>query len=265
MSDAANVTNNSGAFDPSELPEIEARLEQLGSALDVTGPSTPFGIVALGFGHRARSLWLGLGHAAAGPSHASMQVILRAIVEMTILLPWLAKDPELHPRLWTAEGERHILAMLRGAPRNAGPRLAAGLAQVGTAERVAEFEQTVEAARRDALTARVRGVGRGGSLVPNLAEMVEAVDTPAVREAYGIAYSYLSGFTHSGARSLGVHVTSDGVVLDDGPPEDTRGDRTLAAIAYAMLLELVSGIAGLGIEEEVGRLRARMLRSSESD
>src|ERR1035437_1782123 len=76
------------AFDPAELPEIETRLEELGQALDLMGPSTPFGIVAPGFGHRARSLWLGLRHAVAGPSHASVQLILRPLVEMTILLPW---------------------------------------------------------------------------------------------------------------------------------------------------------------------------------
>ncbi len=251
-----------GAFDPAELPEIEGRLEDLGQALDVVGPSTPFGIVALGFGHRARSLWLGLRHASTGPSDASVQLILRALVEMTILLPWLAKDPDLNPRLWVAEAERQMLKMFRIAPTHASPRLAAGLIDVGTPERIAEFERTVADARAAAMAAEVTGVGRRGSVVPSLAEMVKVVDTPAAREAYGIAYNYLSGFTHSGARALGVHATPDGVLLDDGAPGDTLPDRAMGAIAHAMILELVSEIAGLGIEVDVRALRTRMLATT---
>lgn len=251
------------AFDPAELPGIEARLEELGQALDVQGRLTPFGIVALGFGHRARSLWLGLRHASTGPSHASVQLILRALVEMTILLPWLAKDPDLHPRLWVAEAERQILKMLQKAPTHASPRLAAGLAGVlGTPERISEFERAVAEARTAAIAAGVSGVGRRGSLVSSLAEMVEAVDTPAAREAYGIAYNYLSGFTHSRAGALAMRVTSDGVLLEDGPPENTLPDRALGAVAYAMILELVSEIAGLGIEGDVRVLRTRILATT---
>jgi Family of unknown function (DUF5677) len=251
-----------GAFDPAELPEIERRLEELGQALDVSGPSTPFGIVALGFGHRARSLWLGLRHASAGPSHASVQLILRALVEMTILLPWLAKDPDLYLRLWVAEGERQLLRMLENAPTHANPRLAAGLTEIGTSERIAELEQTVADARTAAMAAEVTGVGRRGPLVPSIADMVKAINTPAAREAYGIAYNVLSGFTHSGARALGMRVTSVGVLLDDGPPGDTLPDRVMGAVAHAMVLELVSEIAGLGIEGDVRALRTRMLATT---
>lgn len=251
-----------GPFDPKDLPEVDARLEALGQTLDAAGASTPFGIIAIGFGHRARSLWLGLRHASTGPSHASVQLILRGLVEMTILLPWLAKEPILHPRLWVAEADRQILKMLRAAPTSAGPVLAAGLARVATPERIAEFEQTIAEARAAAIAAAVTGVGRGGPLVPTLAEMVKVVDTPAAREAYAVAYNFLSGFTHSGARALPVHVTPDGVFIDDASPGDPSGDRTMAAVAYSMILEVVSETAGLGIEDEVRAVRARMLAAS---
>lgn len=247
------------AFDPAELPDIESRLEELGLALDMAGQSTPFGIVALGVGQRGRSLWLGLRHATTGPSHASVQVILRALVELTILLPWLALNPDLHPRLWLAEATRQISKLLQKAPTHAGPRMAAGLADLGTEEQIAELEQAVAVARTAALAAAVPGVGRGGSLIPNLDEMVKTIDTPEAREAYGIAYSYLSGFTHSGALALGMSFTSDGVLLEDGPPENAVGDRALGAVAYAMILELVSESATLGIEGEARELRLRML------
>jgi hypothetical protein len=248
-----------GAFDPLELPAIEARLEELGRALDNLGQSTPFGIVAFGFGHRARSLWFGFRHASVGPSQASVQVILRALVELTILLPWLALDRDLHPRLWLAEAQRQILKLLQKAPTHAGPYLAAGLAEVGTLERIAELELAVSDARAAAITANVAGVGRGGSLVPNLEVMVKVIDTQAAREAYGIVYNYLSGFTHSGALTLGMSVSTEGVSLEDGPPDNTLGDRALGAVAYAMALELVSEVVGLGIEGDVRVLRTRIL------
>jgi hypothetical protein len=225
------------AFDPAELPEIETRLEELGQALDFMGQSTPFGIVALGFGHRARSLWLGLRHAVAGPSHASVQLILRPLVEMTILLPWLMKDPDLHLRLWHAEAQRQILKLLQNAPTHTSPRRAGDIAKIGTPERIAELKQAVAKARTEANLAGVLGVGRGWSLVPSLAEVVRVVDTPAAREAYGIAYNLLSGFTHSGAMDLGMSFTSAGVLLDDGPPGNALGDRALGAVSYAMILE----------------------------
>ena len=70
------------------LVEVERRLESLHSALDITGDSTPIGVIALAFGHRARSLYLGVRHAVEGPSEATAQAALRVLVEQTILLPW---------------------------------------------------------------------------------------------------------------------------------------------------------------------------------
>jgi hypothetical protein len=259
LTDQSQAKNPTPGFDPTELPGIESRLEELGLALDMMGQSTPFGIVALGVGQRARSLWLGLRHATTGPSNASVQVILRALVELTILLPWLAINPDLHPRLWLAEATRQIAKMLQKAPTHAGPQMAAGLAHLGTAARIAELEQAVSAARTAALAAAVAGVGRGGALMPNLDEMVKAIDTPAAREAYGLAYNYLSGFTHSGALALGLSFAPDGVSIEDGPPSNAVGDRALGAVAHAMTLELVSEITGLGIEGDVRVLRTRIL------
>jgi len=94
--------------------------------------------------------------------------------------------------------------------------------------------------------------------------MVRVVDTSAAREAYGIAYNLLSGFTHSGALDLGMSFTSAGVLLDDGPPENALGDRMLAAVSYAMILEFVSEIAQLGIEGDARGLRLRMLATTEA-
>lgn len=247
------------AFDPAELPGIEARLDELGHVLDSLGRSTPFGIFALAFGHRARSLWLGLRYASTGPSDASAQVILRALVEMTILLPWLAMDRDLHLRLWFAEAQRQMVNMFDKAPTHTSARRAASMAEIGTPERIAEMRKAVADARMEATAARVIGVGRRGPLVPSLNHMVKVIDTPAAREAYGIVYNHLSGFTHSGALALGMSFTSAGVMLDDGPPGNALGDRTMGAVAYAQILELVSEVAKLGIEDDARVLRARIL------
>jgi len=47
-----------------------------------------------------------------------------------------------------------------------------------------------------------------------------------------------------------------------GPPASTAGDLALGAVAYAMTLELVSEIAGLGVEDDVRALRTRILARS---
>lgn len=47
--------------------------------------------------------------------------------------------------------QRPILKLLQNAPTHASPRLAAGLIEVGTPERIAEFNQTVEDARTAAM------------------------------------------------------------------------------------------------------------------
>ena len=57
-------------------------------------------------------------------------------------------------------------------------------------------------------------------------------------------------------------LTSVGVLLDDGPPGDTLPDRVMGAVAHAKVLELVSEIAGLGIEGDVRALRTRMLATT---
>lgn len=246
-------------FNAEELPDIELELIQLSKAIDAPRSATAFGLVAAGLASRARSIWMGIHHASEGPSNATVQLALRALVELTILLPWLATNPEVHLRLWAAEGERQIRKLLRNAPTHAGPRLAAALAEQATPERLAALDAAVNEARAIARSNGVRGVGTAGSLLPSIEKMVEVVGTPAAREAYGIAYNMLSSFTHTGARGLGVRFEADGVLLDDGAPDNPVGDRTLAAIAFAITLMYASEHIGLGIESRVAELRDRML------
>lgn len=68
---------------------------------------------------------------------------------------------------------------------------------------------------------------------------------------------------HSGARSLGVTVTPAGVMFGDDLPCETLGDRAMAAIAYAVILELPSEIVGFATAPAARRIRQRMLVWSE--
>ena len=141
--------------------------------------------------------------------------------------------------------------------------MALGIVRALPAERVNEMEQAVRELREAALAAHVKGVRRSGSLVPSLETMVEVVDSPVVREAYGVSYSNLSGFVRSGARSLGVKVTPAGVMFDDDLPSETLGDRAMAAIAYALILEITSEIVGFATAPAARRIRERMVVWSE--
>jgi hypothetical protein len=207
------------SHDPAALARlvgVERRLEALHSALDFTGGSTPVGIIALAFGHRARSLYLGVLDAAEGPSEATAQAALRVLIEQTILLPWLLLNPEVHPFLWKAEHERHLRNLIRDAPTKAGSKFAADLA-AGVSDDVLEgLDRAVAAARALAIERAVVGV-KNGSLLPGLDVMTAQVGTPEAKEAYHISYNMISGWTHSSAGGLGMIVTPSGVVFDDGP------------------------------------------------
>jgi hypothetical protein len=244
------------------LVEVERRLEALHSALDFTGGSTPVGIIALAFGHRARSLYLGVLDAAEGPSEATAQAALRVLIEQTILLPWLLLNPEVHPFLWKAEHERHLRNLIRDAPTKAGSKFAADLAAGVSDDLLEGLNQAVAAARALAIERAVVGVGKNGSLLPGLDLMTAQVGTPEAKEAYHIAYNMISGWTHSSAGGLGMIVTPFGVVFDDGPIGDTAPIRSMAAAAYLYMLEIVSKEAGLKIEDEASALRRQLLAPS---
>jgi hypothetical protein len=252
-------------YDPAalaRLTDVERRLESLHAALEYVGPSTPTGIIAIALGHRARSLYLGIRHAADGPSEATAQAAIRVLVEQTILLPWLLLDRDVHPILWKAETERHRRNVVRDAPTKAGSRFAAGLAARVPADALAALDGAVAEAHALAAEKGVVGVRRNGSLLPGLDVMAAQVGTPEAKEAYHIAYNLMSGWTHSSAGGLGWVFHPDGVTFDDGPVEDTAPIRSMAAAAYLYVLEMVSREAGLGIEDEVSSLRMRLLGSA---
>lgn len=244
------------------LIEAERRLEALGSALEISGDTTAMAIVAVAVGRRARSLYLGVQHAVVGPSEAAAQVALRALIEQSILLPWLLLNPTVHPFLWTAEHQRHLRNLIRQAPANAGAAFAAGLAERATPERIEALDREISRARALAVTHGVQGVRSNGSVIPSLAAMTAQLGTREAREAYHVAYNMTSGWTHTAPGGLGLSIESEGVVFDDDSIEDSAPIRSMAAATYLYILGVVSKEAGLGIEDETESLRRGLLQSA---
>lgn len=182
------------SHDPAALARlvyVEPRLESLHPVLDFTGDSTPVGIIALAFGHRARSLYLGVLHAVEGPSEATAQAALRVLIEQTILLPWLLLNREAHPILWKAEHQRHLRSLIRDAPSKAGSKFAADLAAGVSADDLEGLDRAVADAHALAVEKGVVGVRKSGGLLPPLDVMTTQVGTPEAREAYHIAYDLI--------------------------------------------------------------------------
>ncbi len=244
------------------LVEVESRLRLLEPALDVARPSTPMEIIALTLCHRARSLYHGVLHALGGPSEATAQVALRALVEQTILLAWLLTDAEVHPFLWNGENARHLRKLVRNAPTMAGSMFASGLAAHVSIDKAAELDRLVADARNRALTNHVLGVHESGSLLPNFEVMTNRIGTPEAKEAYNVVYNMLSGWAHASAGDLGMKFTAGGVVIDDGPVDDTVSIRATAAISYLYIMKLASASAEMPIGEEAEALRQELLTTA---
>jgi len=249
-----------------ELPDVESALEGLAAVLHDPHPlATPFSPVAHAFGHRGRSLWRGIRHAASGPSGASASALVRSLFEAWVLLRWLELDPDVHVPLWQADHERHALKLLRVGHERTGERLAGRFKEWAEDALIASKESLVAAARAKGLAAGVKGVGKGsaGPLLPSMPDMVEAINDPAVTEGYTIVYPLSSAFIHSSASSvLGVmefDESSGTFAIDDGPLDDQVPVRALAATLFAGLLADTSRIAGLGVESAADTYRRALV------
>lgn len=138
-----------------------------------------------------------------------------------------------------------------------GSAFAAELAARMPADAIDELDRRIGEARA---RARERGVAvaRNGSLLPNVGRMAAEVGTPEALEAYHIAYSMMSDWTHSGPGGLRLTFTPQGVALDDGPVVDDRPVRAMAAAAYLYTLTIVSREVGLGVEDRCEHLRRQI-------
>ena len=233
---------------PHGVRRAEQELETLLSTLDQPRPLTRDQAVVMGLALRGQRLYGAIRVLCRRGEWDSAAILLRALVEVTMLARWVEANPPLHVEMWLAEDERDManglevverLAVVRGL---ANPITAADRVRIGEARaEVKAIRMTAEAAGE-----AVRG---SGSLIPNGPEMVKAV--PDLADLYGVIYTRLTPTVHAGGRSFvmdRIETTAAGLRVRPGAPFQDSVLRTLSAPTLAFLLATVSRQCGLNIE-----------------
>ena len=232
------------------------RLEELGDYLNPGPQVLPEMVAPWSLLQRARSLMNAILWLLDGPSDAAVHIVARSLVDLAITVAWLRLDPDTHARLWYAEQWRRELELLPDLERRMG--------QLDDQEslRVLEMKRSVvNRARTLALGKRVVGVGKRGSLMPNLKDRADAVGTDATSDAYELLFTAWSEWGHTGAGSLSVDSDGTRVIFDDGPPRNALQACSMACAVYAYVLAELSRWIGLGIEGECDELREGLVRA----
>jgi hypothetical protein len=196
----------------------------------------------------------------ADPSPASAMVVLRALVDATILVQWIELCPKLHAALFGQEGERQWLQdsdalarllALQGRPipdtDRPGPRERARVARVTRRYR--------DLARRHGIPIDTKP---DKPLLPNIRERAKAIGAVAELEMYQIGIGQVGAWTHTSARALSFDLQPgpDGV---EAVP--TAGVSPAAIRRFAISFEAAAGAAvsrmlGLGIEAQYDHVRS---------
>src|SRR5436190_21567481 len=95
-----------------QLLAAESDLFAVARALDLPAPADEYRLTQLVLAARSRSLLRGFIALADGVAPVAAFALVRPMVEINILMRFLAKNPELHLQLWNAEGDRNVLAIV---------------------------------------------------------------------------------------------------------------------------------------------------------
>lgn len=232
----------------SKLLAAERKLLELATALDepVAPQRFPLSLVALG--QRARTLYRGFLTLEKSSVPMASRALMRPMIEINILVRFLAADPDLHLELWEAEGDRNTVAIIEEMDKHAERWGRPNIPAVTLRERRAR----VSAARQRARDAEVAGVGRRGAVMPSTAQQLDTIGEPAASEAYTFAYRPMAWDIHTNARTFlagTFEEKNDGTVSYTDAGEGNRhGARALALATFASTLELVAHHLGLSIE-----------------
>lgn len=223
----------------------------------------PHIVVALGL--RSRSLYQSFTYCIEGPAPAGSLALLRPLVEINILLRFLAQWPEERSSLWMAERHRWALSVVSDIRES--PELREQWeTKLPSDERLESWRTEIDAARAAAIKAGVPGVPEKGRLIPQTSDQVRLLNDPAVTEAYVAAYRRLSGDIHGGLVSFHHVAVDDGLgdgwlsLSDDVSPQDAKSSRVLALTTFASTLRLVGLAVNLPIVEAADALRTEFLR-----
>jgi Family of unknown function (DUF5677) len=240
----------------SKLQTAESELLDLATALDEPVERDEFKLAVLVLGQRGRTLFRGFIELQDSAVPLAARALLRPMVEINILIRFLAKNPKLHTELWQAEGERNALAMIEEHNRLHSERW--GNVPISDND-LEERRAKVRAARKLALDADLPWA-KGSSLMPTTAQQLETVDEPAAREAYTIAYRPMSWEVHAGTPSFFAGLfeqRNDGNVsyTETASATELIGARALSLTTFASTLELVGMHLGLAVEAQAREIR----------
>lgn len=219
--------------------------------------------VVVGLGLRGNALYRGLLHACSGPTPTvAADAVLRALVDLMILLRWIEAAPELHIDMWLAEDDRGRLTLAdrwneMHRRRGSSPPPAFGAGEV------ASLRDGIAVVRSRAITAGER-IGESGSVIPTIEKMSEV--TPHLFEAYQVAYRSMSPSSHSGARSFvrdTVERREDGWHLKPAAAWEPLHLRALAVSVMCFLVATASRQLDLGLHDEADALRVEFTRWTE--
>lgn len=206
---------------------------------------------------RSRSLFIGMRDCAKGSAPVAARPALRALVEANITMRFITeRDVELRFDLWEGERDRTRLTLdqrLRDLKLPRYPPL------LSDADRTAT-RQRVEALRARALAAGTPGVGPGGAIFPGTGAQVASLKSPAVSEAYAMAYGLLSADVHLGAASfddVGVYQLESGQLrLEEGARSQAIvAGRVLGITTFASTIVMADSYRAVGIAEDADDIK----------
>jgi hypothetical protein len=250
------------------MDALSVRLDQLAPAFTVpVTPRQPWLRVIGLFGSRAvefrRAIELQLP-----TSPAAALVILRALVDLTILTLWVEHCPKLHLALWGAEGDREAVQHLdEMAALLAERQIPVPRADLPPETWKMRMRQSVERYRKIAL---VHGVPiskkPGDPLLPNVRDRARSLRLSEL-EVYDIAFGQVSAWTHSKARAFQFEIIEGGTGLRlIADPRTTPETIRRSAISFqAGTGAAVSRMLGLGLEQEYDFIRWSTTRQQDGE
>jgi hypothetical protein len=234
-------------MDGTRLLEIETRLDEVAVTSLSNPPKWP--AAACFLGARALTIDRGIRACVAVPASAAVQILLRSLVDLAILVDWIAQDPGRRVVLWEAESERESATYIREAV-DLGLIAFLGLDEV-EAKRVcdAKMEQVARARQ-------MAGIGPKDRLLPFTDKMAEQLGREERRQLYTGLLRTSSAYTHSSATSFAEMAMLGN---SEGPLRNPEEVRKTAVALLARVMGSVSRASGLGIESECDRLLAELV------
>lgn len=216
----------------------------------------------LAMSHRAVHL-SGAVHREAAYSTSAANVLLRALVDLLIVVRWVELCPRLHARLWLVNDDVERIKAIDALTESLRAKgRAIPDSEVPSAARRAIAKRRHERLRRIAIALQV-GPARD-SLLPTIRRRAQLV--PGLeRELYDEGLAVLSPVAHSGQMSF--------VITHEAWPDGRRmrlGDQvpgsTIANVADSMLCGILASTSrqlGLGVEDALDEIRMELVSRPE--